>query len=251
MALRCPRLFHYRYVDKIREPEVMPEALIGKAIHKALEDALQGTPVPEALAEARNVLDDEHDFRRYDTIGEGVQPFIDRIAEFRRRNQVRRQMIEFTLAVTEDVKPTQFYSGDAFYRGVFDAAYVYGGDTIALIDHKTGFRLKSRTITEQLEGYAVLAAAQFKNLRRFFLGIHWVGDADVEWARPILPSEISQRFVPNVLDNIEAAALAVHDGPRPNPSVWCYRCNYRSLCPAAQEMRFEPVDDEEPDPGIS
>ncbi len=34
-ALRCPRLFHYRYVDKIKEPETMPEARVGKAIHSA------------------------------------------------------------------------------------------------------------------------------------------------------------------------------------------------------------------------
>ena len=250
MALRCPRLFHYRYVDKIAEPEVMPEALIGKAIHSALETALQGTDVPEAVAEARKILDNEHDVRRYDSIAVGVQPFIDRIAAFRRQRPIRRTMIEFTLAVTEELTATQFYSGDAFYRGVFDAAYVYD-ETMALIDHKTGFRLHARTITEQLEGYAVLAAAHFRNVRRYFLGIHWVADSDVEWARPILPSEINQRFLPNLLDNIEAAALAVHDGPRPNPSVWCYRCNYRSMCPAAQEMRFEPVDDEEPDPGIS
>ena len=26
MGLRCPRLFHFRYVEKVREPDVMPEA---------------------------------------------------------------------------------------------------------------------------------------------------------------------------------------------------------------------------------
>ena len=43
-------MFHFRYVDKIKEPEVMPEARLGKAIHKALELVLQGTPIPEATA---------------------------------------------------------------------------------------------------------------------------------------------------------------------------------------------------------
>ena len=41
-ALRCPRLFHFKYIQKIKEPEVMPEARIGKAIHKALEQVFEG-----------------------------------------------------------------------------------------------------------------------------------------------------------------------------------------------------------------
>ena len=31
-ALRCARLFYFRYVEKIREPEVMPEARIRAAM---------------------------------------------------------------------------------------------------------------------------------------------------------------------------------------------------------------------------
>ena len=47
-ALRCPRLFHFKYIEKLKEPEVMAEARIGKSIHKALELVLQGTPIAEA-----------------------------------------------------------------------------------------------------------------------------------------------------------------------------------------------------------
>ena len=56
MALRCPRLFHYRYVDKRPEPEVMPEARIGKAVHAALEHALSGMALTEALAKGRDLV---------------------------------------------------------------------------------------------------------------------------------------------------------------------------------------------------
>src|ERR1700688_1314191 len=58
-ALRCPRLFHFRYVQKLPEPEVMPEARIGKAIHKALELTLQGAPIAEAAAKVRAELPGE------------------------------------------------------------------------------------------------------------------------------------------------------------------------------------------------
>lgn len=246
-ALRCPRLFHYRYVEKIEEPETMPEARVGKAVHLALEHVLQGRSLEEAVSEARKQLEGEREAARFDSMGAGIEAFIGRMGQFRRRRRVHRELVEYTLAVREDLTPTQFYAGDAFYRGIVDAAYLFDDDSLAVIDHKTGERRPQHTIGEQLEGYAVLAAAAFRNVRRIWLGVHWVADHVVEWAAPVTVSEIQARFVPAVLNNIEAAALAADGGPRPNPGPWCEWCTYRSICPAAIEMRFEPVD-EEPDP---
>jgi len=242
-ALRCPREFHYKYVDKIPEQETMPEARVGKAVHRALEHALQGTLAQIAISDARTALESEEEQRRYDLLTRGVPSFLDRIADFRRRKRVSRQLVEYTLAVRADFTPTQFYSGDAFYRGIFDAGYLFA-DTLAIVDHKTGFRVASHRITEQLQGYAVLASAAFRNARTIWLGVHWVADADVEWAPPLTQSEINQRLLPQVVDNIEAAALAVDDGPRPDPGVRCGRCSYRSICHAAYDALYEPVDDD-------
>ena len=226
----------------------MPEARVGKAIHTALEHILMGTALFDAVAEAREKLADEHEIARFDAIGIGIRPFVERIDEFRRRRQVHRQAIEFSLAIREDLTNTTFYSGDAFYRGILDLAYIFDDDNLALLDHKSGARFGQRTIVEQLEGYAVLAAAYFRNVRRIWLGVHWVRSGEIEWARPVQTSDVNQYFLPNVLDNIEAAALAVHDGPRTNPGAWCERCTYRSICPVGREIRFEPVDDDEPEP---
>ncbi len=240
-ALRCPRLFYFRYVEKVPEPEVMPEARIGKAIHAALEAVLQGAPVPEAAAGARVVLTDETEQARYDQIGTGIEPFAQRISQFRRSHRVQRQLVEYRLAVREDMTPTQFYSGDAYYRGVLDAGYLYD-DTLAVLDHKTGMRWPGSAMGDQLDSYAVLAAASFRVARRVWLGIHWVAERAVEWSKPIEQREVTERLVPLLLDNVEAAALAVSDGPRPNPGHQCERCSYRTLCPASREQRYEPVE---------
>lgn len=247
-ALRCPRLFHYRYVDKIKEPETMPEARVGKAIHAAMEQVLLGKPLFDAVEEAKQVLDTELETARFDSIRDGIQAFVDRVDGFRRRRRVGRQLIEFPLAIRDDLTTTGFNAGDAFYRGILDVGFIFDDDNLALVDHKTGQRSSQHTISEQLEGYAVLTAAYFRGIRRFWLGIYWVGVGALDWAGPVQSSDVNQYFLPNVLSNIEAAALAVGDGPRTNPGSWCERCNYRSICPAAQEMRFEPVDDDEPEP---
>lgn len=239
-ALRCPRLFHFRYVEKVPEPEVMPEARIGKAIHVALEHALQGTPPAEAAAKGRADLTDEHELHRYDALTAGVAPFTERINRFHRQRRVQRQFVEFSLAVREDLTATQFYAGDAFYRGVVDAAYLYDEEHLAVVDHKTGRRVAGTSMRDQLEGYLVLSAAWWKSARSFWLGLHWVAERAVEWMPPVAATEITDRIAPSVLDNIEAAALAIDDGPRTNAGPWCDRCAYRSLCPASQE-RWEPV----------
>jgi len=243
MALRCPRLFHFRYVDKLRELDVMPEARIGKAVHAALETALGGATAEVAAAQARADLPDEHEQRRFDTLATGIEPFLARIGRFRRSRRVQRMLVEYSLAVREDLTATQFYAGDAFYRGVLDVGYIYDEDNLAVVDHKTGVRVPTHSMRDQLEGYLVLSQAWFRQVRRFWLGVHWVAERAVEWSPPVEATEVTDRLVPALLDNIEAAALAVDDGPRTNPGPWCDRCSYRAVCPASQ-LRWEPVYDD-------
>ncbi len=241
-ALRCPRLFHFRYVEKIKEPEVMPETRIGKAIHEAIELTLQGSTVAEANAKVRAALPNETEQLRYDHLAMTIEPFSARLAQFRRRRRVSRQLVEYSLAVREDLSTTQFYAGDAYYRGILDLGYLFEDDSLALVDHKTGQRIPGSSVADQLEGYAVLAAAAFRHVRKIWLGVHWVAERSVEWSAPIAPEVIRDKAVPDLLDNIEAAALAVDDGPRPNPGTYCDRCSYRAVCPASREQRYEPVE---------
>jgi len=246
-ALRCPRLFHFKYVEKVPEQDVMPEARIGKAIHAALEEALLGLPAEAAATKARAKLTDESEQLRFDALTAGIAPFAERIAEFRRRKRVARQLVEYSLAVREDLTATQFYAGDAYYRGVLDAAYVFDEHSLAVVDHKTGVRWRGHTLTDQLDGYLVMASAWFKNARRFWLGVHWVADRALEWSTPVEAAAVADQLAPALLDNIEAAALAVDDGPRTNVGPWCDRCSYRAICPASQQQRWEPVDYDDDD----
>ena len=237
-------------MEKIPEPEVAPEARIGKAIHKALEFALHGRPVATATRDARAALTAEDEQAKYDQLATGIAPFVDRVAQFRRRRRVTRQLVEYSLAVREDLSVTQFYSGDAYYRGILDAGYIFEDDVIALVDHKSGKRFggaAGSAIGDQLDGYAVLAASAFRHVHSFWLGIHWVADRALEWSTPMPLARVQEKLGPELLDNIEAAALAVDDGPRTNPGGYCDRCAYRDMCPASREQRYDWVEYEDDD----
>ena len=51
-------------------------------------------------------------------------------------------------------------------------------------------------------------------------------------------AERLEQAAPAARVHAEAAALAVDDGPRPNPGSWCDRCSYRGICPASRERLF-------------
>ena len=70
----------------------------------------------------------------------------------------------------------------------------------------------------------------------------WALGWSLEWGSAVSPETVIAELVPDLLDNIVAAALAVSDGPRPNPGPWCDRCSYRDRCPASKELRYEPVE---------
>jgi RecB family exonuclease len=252
-ALRCPLEFHFRYVDRLHEPEVAPETRLGKAIHAALEAALARTPVVEALAVARRDLLSDDERARFDALGTHVEAFAARVTAFRGRRRVRSEFIEHRLAVTFDLSPTEFVAKDAFFRGVWDAGYLFDDGVLALVDHKTGARRPGTDFADQLGGYATLAMAHMAFVRRVWLGLHFVADAAMEWTPPLDPGELRARVAPRLVAYIEEAAQAVR-GREPRVSTWCRRCAYRSICPAMRaaaaelpEAAPELVDDKPPE----
>jgi CRISPR/Cas system-associated exonuclease Cas4 (RecB family) len=233
LALRCPRAFQYKYVDRIAEPAVAPEARIGKAVHRALEAVLGHRPVPEAVAAGLDDLLDDDERARYDVLAASVGKFAERIDAFRARRKVKNEWVEHQLAVDFELRPTDFFGSDAFFRGVWDAGFMFDDAVLAVIDHKTGPRRIISDFADQLEGYALLAAAHVTGARKLWLGVHFVAEAAMEWSEPVSLEGVRTRFAPRVVGEVERAAAEVADGYEARPGVWCRRCAYRSICPAA------------------
>lgn len=255
-ALRCPLEFHLRYVDRLHEPEVAPDTRLGKAVHATLEAVLKKMPVAEAIAAGRLGLLHDEERTRYDELAGPMARFGERIDAFRARRRVRTELIEHRLAVTFDLSPTEFVAQNAYFRGVWDAAFLFDDGVLAVVDHKSGVRRPGADYADQLGGYATLAAAHMGAVRRVWLGIHFVADAALEWTPPLAMAQIRSEVMPRLLAYIEEAARAVKDR-RPHLSTWCTRCSYRSICPALRaaatvaaelpEAAAELVDDRSPD----
>ena len=241
-AQRCPQEFHFRYVDRIPEPLVSPEQRIGKAIHGVLELVLARRSLAEALELGRKEL--LHDFERvkFDALAPKVEAFVTRIDAFRARRQPRTEMIEAKLAIDALLQPTDFIAQDAFFRGVLDVGFEWGDGELAVVDHKTGMRRLASDFAEQLEAYATLAVANSPNLKKIWLGVHFVGEAAMEWSAPVPADEVKGAFLPRLLDQIELAARNVAGPAEPRPGSYCAWCSYRAICPA---MRNVPVEDDD------
>jgi CRISPR/Cas system-associated exonuclease Cas4 (RecB family) len=229
-ALRCPREFHYRYVERVAEPEVAPETRLGKAIHAVLEATLLGTRLAEALAAGRGDLLSDEERARFAVLGGNVDKFLVRIDGLRRRRRVRTELVEHRLALSFDLSPTDFVAKDAFFRGVWDAAFILEDGVCAVVDHKTGVRRGAADYADQLKGYAILAAKHL-SVDKVWLGVHFVAEAAMEWTPPASRREVEATWAPRLLASIEEAAAHVA-GSAPQMSTWCRRCSYKSICPA-------------------
>jgi CRISPR/Cas system-associated exonuclease Cas4 (RecB family) len=245
-ALRCPLEFHYRYVDRLHEPEVAPDTRLGKALHAALEAVLARVPLEGALAAARTNLLGDDERERFDALAGAVARFAERITALRARRRVLNELIEHRLAVAFDLSPVEFTARDAFFRGVWDVGYVFDDGVLAVVDHKTGVRRPGADYLDQLKGYATLAAAHMGSLRRVWLGLHFLVDASLEWTAPVDVEVIRDEYAPGLVAQIETAARAVATR-QPRPSTWCVRCSFRSICPVVRAAAAAGLPETEPE----
>jgi CRISPR/Cas system-associated exonuclease Cas4 (RecB family) len=156
---------------------------------------------------------------------------VERIEAFRARRRVVRQLVEHMVAVNADLESTPFVARDAFFRGVWDAGFVYDDGNLAVVDHKTGVRRELADYSDQLDGYAILAAANLSHVKRVWLGVHFVADAAMEWTEPVPLDDVKRTVALRVLGQIEEAAATLQAGFEARPSPYCQRCAYRSICP--------------------
>jgi hypothetical protein len=131
---QCPKQFyHLKVALDYTEPET--EAMLyGTAFHEAAEKFIRdGEPVPKKFEYAAKALQ-------------------------RLRDKPGKKLCEYKLGITRDLDACDFYSNDAWFRGIADLI-ILDGNTAWVLDYKTG-RSAKYADKSQLE---LMALAVFKH----------------------------------------------------------------------------------------
>ncbi len=239
VAQQCPHRFYLQYVlkKKMNIPPT-PEALIGKAVHSALEYALGAKGKMSvtkcfklALVEHRLTTKEIEDAR-------GMQPavenFIKKYTGYSQRHGIAMPAIEQRLAVDFDGKPVRFWDNDkGLIRGVLDLSARFKKRPWALIlDHKTGKERDLSYFGNQFNAYALFLKAVAPELDEIKLGINFIRADRIELRKDMLDVRDIQQVFERVLTFLNEATVDAHNYELVRPGPLCGWCDYRSECPA-------------------
>ncbi len=202
----CPRQFEHKYILKdVKEAET-EAAMWGNKVHKELENfAVDGTPVKSEICKygARIVSS---------TSGWG------------------HRFAEHKFGLTEQFKPTGFFSDDVMLRGVIDYGAVQGNKAL-LVDYKTG---KRKDDFNQMTIFTVAAFSEFEHVDTVKAAYVWLKFNEVSeqvFTRSMLP-DLKEAVVERV--DIVRQHVAAGNFPM-KPSGLCRGwCPVKS-CPAYRQ----------------
>lgn len=193
----CPKRFKLTRITKVVQEPPSEAMTHGNEVHKALELSMKGEkPLPEKYAQ--------------------WQPLVNRI-----RRQPGKKLVEFRFALTESFKPTEFFSHNAWVRGVIDVGVV-NSESAVILDWKTG---KPKDDPDQLKLFAGAAFGTYSQITQVKTGYVWLGHGRMttqSFNKDAIP-DIWQSFAPRVQRMVRAAEK---DDFPPNPSGLC-----RAWCP--------------------
>ena len=147
----CPkRYFHTRVAYDVKEPE-SEYIKWGNTVHKAFQDHVSlGTPFPETMT-------------AFTSIGN----------QLRAINGVKH--CEYKMAINRAFKPVDWYSKEAWSRGIADLV-IETPKKLILVDYKTG----KRKVSEQLGLYALYAFAHYPAVNEVQSGFIWLKEKKID-----------------------------------------------------------------------
>lgn len=198
----CPRRHKLTRMDKVVTEPPSEAMLHGNAVHKALENYLNGAAaMPEKYA-------------TYEPLARKV------------KDQTGKRLVEYKFGVTEGFKPTTFFAGDVWFRGVIDVGVV--SEKSAFVgDWKTG---RPKVDGDQMKLFAAATFAAFPYLQTVRTAYLWLQHDKLDSAtfkREDLP-DIWNEFTPRVIRMVKAQE---EDKFPPKPSGLC-----RAWCPVPKSL---------------
>lgn len=190
----CARRHNLTKITKAVIEPTSPAMAAGRAVHKAMEDGVQGKVIPSAYG--------------------GLKPIIERIRQAPGQKQTERKW-----GLTKNLTPCDFFDKSVWVRGVLDLSVVRT-DHALVLDYKTG---KIKQDSDQLKLFAGAGFAMYPFARYVRTGYLWLDNnkiTDETYEREDAPG-IWQEFLPR----IQRMERAQTEGKwEPNPSGLCGWC---------------------------
>ena len=243
VAKSCTLRFHLKYLKKTPgEPVDRNDGRIGSAVHLILEKMLQGDDYKTAFTHAAlysNITYKETLLlKEFET---SILRFVGKFDDLKEKSTIVSVTTEQQVAITEDLRPCDYWDKAAWLRGVIDlAVHVKRQDKtyLLVIDHKSGEIKDINNYKMQLFSYIVMGLAHYPDIDGVQPAIHWLRAEEalkqkpVEWMKMTLLDSIQSDVIPELRAYVLAAEEAAAQPPRPSLGWYCDFCEYRKMCPA-------------------
>lgn len=232
-AVQCGLAFKYKYVDKIKTEQKSTAARAGVAIHKALELMLaEKISADTAIARTLDIYKDLLHTEKETLYGlaENLEFFIGKVKKLNSQHKIHEQFTELKMAATPHFGSCNFFNNKGLIRGVLDLVLVLENGYLIIVDHKSGKLKELSNFIKQLDIYAVIAYANFPEIKGVQSALNFVSYDHVLWGPKRTAQQIQQVLQPwletylkDCTDNLENFPAKI--------SKLCGWCDYQERCP--------------------
>jgi hypothetical protein len=234
VASQCPFKFKLQYIDK-KKTYPSADAIVGQAVHKALEYALTNRPVKACFEIA--ITEDErltsNEIERIEGFIPSAQKFIRRFNAYRTKYPAYEPKLEQRFGVGFDGKLAKFFDNTSLLRGVVDVYMLFKKNPDCLIlDHKTGKAHDLKYFTDQFNIYTLLLKAKEPNLERVRVGLNFLKTDEIVLGKLQDVRDI-QPVMDKVVNFLNASTKETHKSQLVKQGPLCKWCDYQQeYCPA-------------------
>lgn len=235
----CPLQFYLNYIIKFRhmdESQDTTERDLGTTIHYLLEMMQDGHTIAEAyeLTEAKYLgIVGADNWPRII----GMLPSVRKFNRMLHEKEVSEGDFDYVepemmLAVNRDYEPVDFFSPDAYFRGVVDYMARREGEAIAIDYKKGGQGFLTKYHTPQLNSYLLLDYYCNGKFEKGQAYIYYVEAAELSRGPMIEGPRIESHTRPWLDNEIESAIVAVEEEGyfKYKRGNMCKYCDYADLC---------------------
>jgi len=216
---RCPRRFYFKYIEKL--PEIVENAgFFGGKVHEAIAKALRGQEWEETLADLP-----------YDDMEDAKIKVLTAIKYSKDLGQIVG--IETRFALTQDLKVTDFFEKDAWFRGIIDLIVRNSKGYYEIWDWKTGHSKPTR-FQVALYAWAVMLLLQQPVTKAGYILLS---------SNEVLEFELTPQDIGFAEMKLKKLIKKIENDTKwqPTPGNHCAYCSYVSQCPLAGAIKAKDI----------